>query len=485
MPLESISTEANQQSSSGSLKATCITDASGLFSCTETAMIGILTCSSTNLLAIPALFLETATPRLPSSVDSMAGIRLVKGTTVMNSNGEAAMWRESMFLRCWMSLSIAIGTSLSAMADDDGAIHVVPVQYNNVENLLKSLQGALDGDDVRITSDVETNLLMLKGSKVGVEKAKQLLQVLDRAGTERAKQLPKVRDQSPKMVTINVEIEVIDPRDRNAPKIVDSFQLVTLENNTATAQLGQQVSVVRGTQSFGGGRPTVRSMESRATGSVLKATPRVRGDSIDLEFNVEKSWLEYAAADEEEREDFDKPTTYTLSLQTAVRIAEGGSQTVKVAVSGGQSAREAVITISAGTSAKATSSGDVQRRAPSAGSRSLDAQRSRGGQSRGGQSRTGGRSNLPGGRGGIGERSDGRTGVDLGAMAARLYEQLDRNKDGEIDDSEREKNARLLQSMGFAGTEAVTVEKLAEKMQKRGEARSSKSVEPKPSAEEE
>ena len=333
------------------------------------------------------------------------------------------------------------------MADDEPQTRLFRAEGRSANDLAKAAEKALKGEGVTVSADPEINVLIVKGAEESVHRATELLKSLDRI---------------PLMVTIEAEISVHDPENEGANKVIDHLRLVTLEDNTASVQFGQQVAVVTGRQSYGS-RGSQVVTQNQQTGTLLQATSKVGSNGITVKLNIEKSWLEYVTKSTESEDDsvVNTPTTYTLTTETTLLLESGKSQEITATVSGGTSVREAVIEITASAGTPARKQPSVRENPPSriSSPRSNDSQsRNRSG---------GGRGGSPAGRGGFGGRSQGPPSTDPEKSADRMFQQFDQDKNGEISGNERERVERLLESLGFSSSEKVTRETLSKKILER------------------
>lgn len=354
---------------------------------------------------------------------------------------------KSGLLRCCL-YALTISCCLpDVTADDESQTLLFRAEGRSANDLAKAAGKILVGDEVSVAADPETNVLIVRGAKESVQKTTELLRSLDRI---------------PEMVTIDVEISVHDPENDGARKVIDHLRLVTLEDNEAMVQFGQQVAVVTGRQSFGG-RGSQVVTKNQQTGSMMQAMPKVGSNGITMKLNIEKSWLEPPTeeSDNEDETAVPTPTTYTLSTETTLHLGRGQSQEIAATVSGGTSVREAIIEVTASVGQPARPQPNVREDASSRGRSS----RPSGGESRGRSDGRGGAGAA--GRGGFGGRREGPSPTGPGQSADRMFDQFDQNKDGEINGNERERVERLLETLGFDASDEVTRESLAEKIRDR------------------
>lgn len=194
---------------------------------------------------------------------------------------------------------------------------------------------------VTITSDPETNVLILKGSEGDVKATAKLLTAL------------QTRQET---VNISVTIAVSDTNTGKG-KIVDELKLTTLNGSEAELQFGQDVALRTGTQTSmsslaggrgGGGRTSAYSTKS--VGTIVKVTPRVVSGGVMLSLRVEKSWVDQPPASEDESVSALPPSVYSAQTSTTLLIGTDQKQTIQALVSGGQAnGRLALITVSATT----------------------------------------------------------------------------------------------------------------------------------------
>ena len=382
--------------------------------------------------------------------------------------------KKKLFLLCWCGILTAISGlgDTATFAEEDSQITILNVRGHDVRDFGKTLESALSEDDVQIQVDPETNILMLKGSRKAVDKAAQLLKVLD-------------PDPAPTTVTVDMEISIKDPDE--GKNLLDRFQLSTLDNNSASLQFGQQVAVVTGRQSFGSRGVQVQT-QHMDTGTLVKVSPRVASGGVVMELNLEKSWLEYPANDPKDTDtaaETQTPTVYSLVLETTLRLEAGKSQTIKGKVSGGASVRDAEITVSARTGAAAARSSTAR----DAADRDATSSKVGGGSSRSfqGSSDAASRGGSGGGGGPSSRRSGGRSGFPASSadasrvkqIATVLFKRMDSDEDGKIDSGERNRNSRMLESMGLKSSDDVTIETLMKAIQSRT-SRTSRSSRPAP-----
>ena len=345
----------------------------------------------------------------------------------------------------------------SAIADDFAGDEqertvLVAVKSREAQQLAKTLGTMLSHKNVQIAADAESNVLVLKGTKTAIDETVQLLKALD---------------QPSRMVNIAVSISVVDPEADGAQRIADQLELSTLDEHEASLQFGQQVAVATGSQQYGPGRSqTVRRTEQ--TGTLVRATPQIMSDGVRLELMVEKSWLEYPAADAKGDGASDgivPPTTYTTVAQTTLHLTTGKSQSIKAMVSGGSSVREAVIRVSVGIGdQKATSVPTRGGRSSAENGSSTSPSRSRSGASRGGFGGGGSQSDRSRSRsGGSGFGPKGRPEH----LAETIFERFDTNKDGRISGDERNASERLLRSLGFEPSDKVTRDQFIDEFRQR------------------
>lgn len=227
------------------------------------------------------------------------------------------------------------GAARTAAAEPE-RIMLVRLKGRSAKDIAKTLESVFgDESDLQIISDTESNTLMLRGSEEILNRSIRLLQQLD---------------APPRMITLNVEISVVGDGDTGTQnKLLDELRLTTLEDNEALLQFGEQRAVQSGTQQIPG-RPGSRSFRSVETGTLVRARPRVMGESIVVELQVEKSWLDVSAGEkdaESEEKGSDQPETFTTTLQTTLILKAGESQSITAKINGGtQQGREVLISIS-------------------------------------------------------------------------------------------------------------------------------------------
>ncbi|MEQ9410597.1 MAG: hypothetical protein RIK87_22870 [Fuerstiella sp.] len=230
------------------------------------------------------------------------------------------------------------GPATPALPDDAERLTLV---YLNrpVRGVVDTLEALFESSDgLLVVTDVDANIVILRGSAAVTEKAVRLLKQVDRP---------------PRLLRFDVSIAVFSSaQDDDSPRVplqTDTFQLATLSESSAAVQVGQQVQIASGVQMSSGGRSFARSYQQENVGTLVKVDPRKSEQSILVDLTVEKSWLESALADNtSEVDSAPRSTVYNSTLQTTLDLTPGQSQTAKASVSGGtNSGREVEITISA------------------------------------------------------------------------------------------------------------------------------------------
>lgn len=226
---------------------------------------------------------------------------------------------------CALMLIVVIAGSTGAAADDaaepseNESVRTTIIHANRpVQSLAKSLMEVMRRSDINITTDIESNVVLLTGSQVEVDKATTLLRALD---------------QAPQMINIDVVI-VVRNTTTGEDSIVDELQLSTLNDLQTMLQFGQQVSVPEAVQRVGS-RTMARSYRRENVGTIVRATPRLMGDVIALALSVEKSWIESPKTAESDTDNITLPISYTTVAETTLQLKRGQSQTFRAVVSKG------------------------------------------------------------------------------------------------------------------------------------------------------
>ena len=388
-----------------------------------------------------------------------------------------------------ITVSFAWGPNLAA-ADDD-LVHDKPAiaaehrdqpsaifrTGRDVVGLARVLETQFTSDDqVSLSVDPETNVLILRGSENMVSKAASMLNEID---------------QPPYTVNVKLTIAVDGDSSQDTAsdqRVLDQLELATLSGNKARLQFGQQVVVPTGTTGatgFSGGRPPSRSYSQQQVGTLVQVEPRVTVHGIELQLEVEKSWLESKPATdiaESVANIVEQNTTFTTSLQTTLLLRDGEAQAVRAKVtSRAGDAKDVLITVSATTSKPVASvraarvrqpaseqdaSADTPSATPSTGSRSPQGIRG---------------SSARGGFGGRGSNREGASGGRPGSPPAaseqgnrndetirRMFDQIDRNRDEKISQEELDAHpfSRSIATRGFVFSDDMSFEQFKPEFQK-------------------
>ncbi|MEP3478177.1 MAG: hypothetical protein ABJZ55_02910 [Fuerstiella sp.] len=275
-------------------------------------------------------------------------------------------------------------------------------------------------------------------------------------------------------------------------KVFDQLQLVTLDGAKATVQVGQQVAIPVGTMSLPGNRTVAQNYQRQDVGTIAKVEPKIVGDQIIMSLQIEKSWVEAPNSDTQ-TDIASRYTTFSASADSTLALQSGKPEVLKVNVAGSPGGqREAMITVLASAKPFTAAKGAVDQvrksrssnrsaapmsRRPSgasrpsgAGSDARDAHShgahghdAHGHDAHGGPSKAGPPKNGP--ASGRDSRSDSERDRSAGSDsrtggpspiwakndgARRIFELIDKNKDGIISSTERNGN-RLAESMASRG----------------------------------
>jgi hypothetical protein len=248
----------------------------------------------------------------------------------------------SAFVLCALMLSVPSSGLFRVVADDatdspgnEPTRTTIIHAHRPVQSIAKSLTDVMGRSNIRIATDVESNVVMLTGSQQEVENAANLLRALDLA---------------PQMINIAVVI-VVRNTATGDDDIHDELQLSTLNEMQVQLQFGQQVTVPESVQRVGS-KTMARSYRRENVGTLVHATPRIVGNGIMLALTIEKSWIETPKTDEadSEAENLALPVSYNTEAETTLHLQHGQSQTFRAVVSRGRNdGRDVLITVSATT----------------------------------------------------------------------------------------------------------------------------------------
>lgn len=100
-------------------------------------------------------------------------------------------------------------------------------------------------------------------------------------------------DQPGKVIHLTVEVVV-----ESTGKAVstDHMEFSTIDDNVARLQFGEQVSITTGGMQLRNGQP-VRQQTREHVGTMVTITPRIAGDEILVNLEIEKSWFDRAGED--------------------------------------------------------------------------------------------------------------------------------------------------------------------------------------------
>ena len=378
-----------------------------------------------------------------------------------------------VFSVCRQLFTVAIATvSLacppqSAFAEDGVGEKQKPATIihvgRNVAEVAQTLISNFDEDEqLSIGIDKETNVLILRGNEHAVSRAASALKVID---------------QPQKTVNIKVSIAVTDDSGKDqdqSQRIVDQLELTTLDGHKARLQFGQQLAIPTGVNSFPGNRLPVRNYSQQQVGTIIEVQPQVSVHGIQLQLEVEKSWVDSKPATDSSESEVDvieQHTTLTTSMQTTLLLSDGVAQTVRAKVTSQSGfTRNVLITIEASTDkARSTDRAAVVRepgeRATGGASSTADSSR--------GSSRSGSRGGFSGPRPGTqsSRPNPSRTGFGTPVSTEqilRLFNSIDRDNDQRITAEEIEAHpyARTITSRGFGFPEGMTSEEFHAQFQK-------------------
>lgn len=106
--------------------------------------------------------------------------------------------------------------------------------------------------------------------------------------------------------------------------VVHRIKLTTLDQQSAFVQVGERRPVVS-SRHIAGGRG-VDSFTYENVGTILGVTPRIAGNDVVMELDIEKSYLDDArpaAGDQDDDDSFVPPRIVVAMCQTTIRVAPG------------------------------------------------------------------------------------------------------------------------------------------------------------------
>ena len=148
---------------------------------------------------------------------------------------------------------------------------------------------------------------------------------------------------------------------------ITRMRLTTIEDQTATAQYGEQAAVVTGRSQFGSGRAGGGgvSISHQNFGTLLSVTPSVNDDGdITIKLVLEKSGQAKAAPTDEQKEATEvglPPAVLMINIQTMLRMRDG--QTVVAQAMDSSSGKDSSQTIVLVTARVIGEQGDAPKKA--------------------------------------------------------------------------------------------------------------------------
>ena len=188
--------------------------------------------------------------------------------------------------------------------------------------------------ELTIVPDQVSNMIIICGSVDTLKECQEILKTID---------------QPRRLICFDVVITVMGSGttadDKNKPGSTDRIQFATLNENPATFEFGQRIAVVTGTTISATKQP-VKQLQYQQVGTMCIVTPRIAGEEISVDLQIEKSWLVPPTSGDDT--DDANPAINTATVKSTVSLKPGIAHTILSTVSQGTNAAENVsITITA------------------------------------------------------------------------------------------------------------------------------------------
>ena len=230
-----------------------------------------------------------------------------------------------------------------------GLPHYEPESAAQQQTLIYSLRN-------RPATMVANTIAMVMEKKSGLTIVPdQLSNVLIICGTadtlQKCQDILKEIDQPRRMIHFEVVISIVPSGvagpDKSEERLIDRIQFATLDENPANYSFGQRVAIASGTvgKGFGQGPPS-RTYQIQQVGTMFNVTPRIAGEEIAVDLQVEKSWLVDPTGGDAASDA--GPKINSTTVKSTVSLKPGVAHTVFANVTQGTNATENVsITITA------------------------------------------------------------------------------------------------------------------------------------------
>lgn len=170
-----------------------------------------------------------------------------------------------------------------------------------VREHLALLETAFGDQDVKMVPDDARNTLLVRGPQEQLERIARLLQMTD---------------QADRQFIVDVTAEVLNTGAEQ--KLTDRFSVPVRQNHVAMLNSAMESTATTG-QMVVNGRQITRQSKTSPTGTLVEVTPKLTGDTVELDLMFEKSWAE-SSADENGDRNAASTHNYVAKLDTSLRL---------------------------------------------------------------------------------------------------------------------------------------------------------------------
>ncbi|GAB5442912.1 MAG: hypothetical protein Fues2KO_32610 [Fuerstiella sp.] len=170
-----------------------------------------------------------------------------------------------------------------------------------VREHLQLLETAFGGQDVKMVPDDARNALLVRGPQEQLERIARLLQMID---------------QPDRQLIVDVTAEVLNTGSEQ--KLTDRFSLPVRQNHIALLNSAMESTATTGRMVVNGRQITQQSKTS-PIGTTLEVTPKLTGETVELDLLFEKSWSEASIVENGER-NAASTNNYVAKLDTSLRL---------------------------------------------------------------------------------------------------------------------------------------------------------------------
>lgn len=170
-----------------------------------------------------------------------------------------------------------------------------------VREHLQLLETAFGDQDVKMVPDDARNTLLVRGPQEQLERIARLLQMTD---------------QPDHQFIVDVAAEALSTGAEQ--KLTDRFSIPVRQNHVALLNSAMESTATTG-QMVVNGRQISRQSKTSPTGTLVEVTPKLTGDTVELDLLFEKSWSEASVVENGERNGA-STNDYVAKLDTSLRL---------------------------------------------------------------------------------------------------------------------------------------------------------------------